>query len=103
MKEFGIRIALGASPPNLARAVFGELWWMSAIGIAVGVVTSIVAVDFLDAAYRNPLMTSRLVSLPVTQTIAAAATLVVITVAGMAMPLRRVLTMDVMRTVQGSG
>jgi len=102
LREFGIRMALGATTPSLARAVFGDLWWMSAIGIVVGVFASGRAVDFLDSAYRNPMMSGRLIILPVMPTIACAVTLVIISIVGTAMPLRRVLKMDVMRTVQGS-
>jgi hypothetical protein len=103
LREFGIRIALGASTPRLAGAVFGDLWWMSLLGVGIGVVASGRLTAFLDDMYRNPMMPGRLIVLPVMPMIACAVTLVVIAIVATAAPMRRVLRMDVMRTVQGSG
>jgi predicted permease len=36
--EIGIRMALGAEPRRVMRAILGEAWWMTAIGIAAGIV-----------------------------------------------------------------
>ena len=58
---------------------------------------------YLDALYRNPLMMQPLVRLHFAPTAATAATLVLIAIMGTPLPLRRVVRLDVMRTVQGSG
>ena len=58
---------------------------------------------YLDAMYRNPMAEHPLVQLHLVPTAVVAATLVLITVLGTSLPLRRVLRLDVMRTVQGSG
>ena len=103
LREFGIRIALGASTPRLARSLLGDLWWMAAIGIGVGFYAAGQVTDFLDTLYRPLLMERPLVTLPIVPTAVAAATLVVIAIVGTAVPLRRVMRLDVMRTVQGGG
>lgn len=103
LKEFGIRVALGANAPRLARIVFGDLWWMSAIAVVTGVVASGRVVAFLDSFYTNAFSTGRIVTLSVMPTVVSTSTLVLISLLGTIVPLRRVLRMDVMRTVQGSG
>jgi len=103
LREFGIRIALGASTPRLARAVYGDLWWMSSLAIAVGALVTGRLVSFLDALYRPMLMRGPLIVFPVVPTIVSAATLVVISVIGTAVPVRRVLRMDVIRAVMSGG
>ena len=57
-------------------------------------------VVFLDALFRSPMMVGPLVSLPVTPTIACAGTLTLVLLLGTAVPLRRVLRLDVMRVIQ---
>ncbi|HEX7937393.1 MAG TPA: ABC transporter permease [Gemmatimonadaceae bacterium] len=103
LREFGIRIALGASTPRLARAVYGDLWWMSALAIGVGVLATGRLVSFLDELYRPMMMRTPLIVFPVVPTIVSAATLVVISLIGTAMPVRRILRMDVIRAVMSGG
>lgn len=97
----GMSLATAVFSVGVARTVFGDLWWMAGIGISVGVVASSKLTLFLDALLRNPMMKAPLVTLQVTPTVASAVTLLVITVLGTSVPLRRVLRMDVMRAVQG--
>jgi len=103
LREFGIRIALGANARRLARIVLADLWWMAVIAIAIGVFAAGRVTTFLDNLYRPADLEQPLITLPLTPTLAAAATLLVIVAIGTAMPLRRVLTLDVMRTVRGVG
>jgi predicted permease len=102
LREFGIRVALGASTPNLARNILSELWWMAAIGIGVGLVASSSVTKYLDDLYRQSWMREPLVTLPVVPAAVCAATLALIAVVGTAVPLRRVLRMDVIRSIQGN-
>ena len=103
LREFGIRIALGASTPRLARTILADLWWMAAIGVGVGYYAASRLTDFLDTLYRLPWMRVPLVTLPILPTAVSATTLVLIAIVGTAVPLRRVMRLDVMRTVQGGG
>lgn len=103
LREFGIRIALGASTPRLARTILADLWWMAAVGIGIGFYAAGELTHFLDTLYRMPWMRAPLVTLPIVPTAVSAATLVVIAIVGTAVPLRRVMRLDVMRTVQGGG
>ena len=41
--EIGIRMALGAEPGRILRAILGEAWWMTALGIAAGIVGALAA------------------------------------------------------------
>jgi putative ABC transport system permease protein len=99
-RELGIRVALGAGRWHLARILLGELWWMSVLGVVAGVLASGRVVAFLDALFRNPMMRGPLVTLSVVPTIACASTLLVVLLLGTAVPLRRVLHLDVMRVMQ---
>lgn len=101
-RELAIRTALGARAPQLLRVVVSELWWMSAVGIVIAMLSSGRLVAFLDAAFRNPMSEVPLVRLAVAPTVASAATLLTIMAIGTIIPLRRILRLDVMRTVQGS-
>lgn len=101
-RELAIRLALGARHPHLIRVIGGELWWMAAVGIVVAMLASGQLVAFLDSIYRPTIMRSPLLTLPVGPVALAAATLVVIAAIGVALPLRRLLRLDVMRTVQSS-
>jgi putative ABC transport system permease protein len=103
MREFGIRVALGAGTQRLIGAVFSDLWWMATVGVGVGILVGGRLTAYLDNMYRNPMMSNPLIVLPVGQVVACAVTLVVILIVATAVPMRRVLRMDVMRTVQGSG
>jgi putative ABC transport system permease protein len=103
LREFGIRIALGATTPNLARNILGELWWMAAIGLGVGFFASGRVTEYMDELYRRPWMREPLVTLPIIPTAICAATLLLIALIGTAVPLRRVLRMDVIRSVMSGG
>jgi ABC-type antimicrobial peptide transport system permease subunit len=100
-RELGIRIALGASRSRLAYVVVNDLWWMAVVGITVGIVASGRLVNFLDAFVRTPATKGAFVTLPLLPTFASAVALFGIMLLGTAVPLRRVLRLDVMRTIQG--
>ena len=102
IREFGIRIALGASTPRLTRLIIGDLWWMSILGIVLGFYAAGELTNFLDTLYRPMQMRQPLVTLPIIPTLVSGGTLVVIAFVGTIVPLRRVLRLDVMRTVQGA-
>lgn len=99
-REVGIRIALGAGASHVAYIVLEDLWWMAVLGLAVGAIATARLVIFLDTLYRNPMVTVPLVRLPVGPMIASAIALGMILVVGTAVPLRRILRIDVMRTIQ---
>jgi predicted permease len=99
LREFGIRIALGANAPRLVRTMFADMWWMAPLGIGAGLFAAGRLTAYLDALYRNPLMTQPLVRLHFAPTAATAVTLFVIMLVGSSLPMRRVLRLDVMRTV----
>jgi len=99
-RELGIRVALGASPVNVASVLLADLWWMAAIGLAAGALATSRLVVFLDAIFRNPLVTVPLIRVPVGPMLASAGALGLIMLVGTALPLRRILRLDVMRTIQ---
>lgn len=99
-KDFGIRIALGASPPKLVQALLGELWLVALMSVGIAWAASGRLTVFLDDMLRNPMMEHPLIVFRVVPAIAAAAGLCVVMLLGTAVPLRRVLRMDVMRAMQ---
>jgi putative ABC transport system permease protein len=101
-RELAIRVALGAHGRNLFRVISGELWWMAALAVVVAALASMQLVAFLDSIYRPSLMRSALVRLPIGPLAASGVTLVLVMALAVSVPLRRVLRLDVMRTVQGS-
>ena len=103
LRDYGIRLALGANATRLLQVMFADTWWMAPLGVGVGVLAAGRLTAYLDAMYRNPMMKQPLVVLHVGPTSAAAAALIAIAILGTSLPLRRVLKMDVMRTVQGGG
>jgi ABC-type antimicrobial peptide transport system permease subunit len=103
LRELGIRLALGADAPRVAKAMFADLWWIVPLGVGVGLLAAGLLTSFLNQMYGNPMSAVPFVTLKPGPTIAATLTLVVIAVAGTAMPLRRVLTLDIMRTIQRGG
>ena len=48
VREFGLRIALGASAPQVVAAVVGESFRMTAIGLVVGFALSVVTATLLS-------------------------------------------------------
>jgi putative ABC transport system permease protein len=103
LRDYGIRLALGANAPRLLQVMFADVWWMAPLGVGVGVLAAGRLTAYLDALYRNPMLKGPLVVLHVGPTVAAALSLIAIAVLGTSLPLRRILKLDVMRTVQGSG
>jgi len=102
LREMAIRIALGASPVHLARIAIAEVWWMAAISIVAAIAASGRATVFLDALFRNPMMKGPLVTLAVGPTLVSGIVLLVVMCVGIALPLRRVLTLDVSKAVQSN-
>jgi hypothetical protein len=98
-RDLGIRIALGGRPWDVASVVLADLWWMAGIGILAGALATSRLVAFLDALYRNPMLTVPLIRVPVVPMIASAIALALIMILGTAIPLRRVLRIDVVRTI----
>ena len=103
LREFGIRIALGANTQKLAGAIAADLWWMAALGIGLGFYAATRLTEFLDAYYRMPWMKQPLVTMPIVPTVVSAGTLLIIAIIGTAVPLRRILRMDVIRAVMSGG
>lgn len=101
-RDFGIRIALGASPFGIVRIVLTDLAWVTIIGILAGLATSWYIVAMLDTALRSPWMKESLVSLAAIPTVSCIAALVFTLAIGTVMPLRRILRMDVVKTIQRS-
>ena len=98
-REFGIRVALGASPVRLAHALLGELWATAIIGSLVALIAASRVTSFLDMRLRNPLAEYPLVTFQPEAALAAAAALVLVMLLGAGMPLRSVLRLDVMRAI----
>lgn len=101
LREMGIRLALGADAVRVAKALFADLWWIVPLGAGIGFVTAGLLTSFLNQMYGNPMSAARLITLKPGPTVAATLTLVVIAIAGTAMPFRRVLKLDIMRTIRG--
>jgi putative ABC transport system permease protein len=102
-REFGIRIALGASRRTLANSLVGEMWPMAGLGIAVAIYAAGRLTTFLDDQLRNPLAEHPVVVFQLIPALAVAITLSLVLVTGTAMPLRRVLRMNVMAAIRGEG
>lgn len=100
-REFGIRMALGATPRRLAWLVLGELRWSALIGVAAGLLASVKLTTWLDAVVRPVYMTTPLVTLPLAAVSVSSIALVLIVTLGAGVPLRRVLRMDVARSLSG--
>ncbi|MGH7617919.1 MAG: ABC transporter permease [Gemmatimonadaceae bacterium] len=102
IREFGVRVALGAPRARLVGVIAGELWWMGCIGVAAGYFMSTRAALLLDAQFQNPLLRMQVVTFQLVPTLISAVALLLITALGTYVPLRRVLRMDVMRALQSS-
>jgi predicted permease len=98
-REFGIRIALGARPARIAASLLDELWSMVAIGIVVALVAAAYVTSFLDNRFRNPLAEQAPMTLPLLPALAAAFALCFVLLIANAVPMRRVLRLDVMRAI----
>jgi putative ABC transport system permease protein len=49
-KEFGIRLAMGATPADIARSVVGQGLWLAGIGIAAGLLASLWLMQLISGA-----------------------------------------------------
>ncbi|HXW04797.1 MAG TPA: ABC transporter permease [Vicinamibacterales bacterium] len=54
IREFAVRLALGAEPSRVARQVFARAWWLTAAGLAAGV-TMALALTLLLPALQVPI------------------------------------------------
>jgi putative ABC transport system permease protein len=52
--EFGIRLALGASPRDIHRLVLGETFWIAGIGTFVGGAISLLAARLMERVLTHP-------------------------------------------------
>jgi putative ABC transport system permease protein len=98
-REFGIRIALGARPARLATSLVEELWPMAAIGIPVALVGAARLTSFFDDRFSGPMAEQPLVLFQLGPALAAAVALCVVLLVANAVPMRRVLRLDVMRAI----
>jgi putative ABC transport system permease protein len=101
-RELGIRMALGAAPARLVWMVLGGLRWSSAVGILVGLIVSARLTAWLDQIFRPGYMSAPLVTLPLAAIFASIVALIVILAVGAGVPLRRMLRMDIARSLVGS-
>jgi predicted permease len=83
VREFGIRIALGAAPARVGRMVLGDGFRLVAIGTVVGLVAAFGATRFLRALLYEVKPTS------ITEFGSATAVLVVVTLCATLLPARR--------------
>jgi ABC-type antimicrobial peptide transport system permease subunit len=51
--EIGIRLALGARPSGVVRMVLGQIGWLLAVGVALGLAISLWASGFVRAQLFN--------------------------------------------------
>lgn len=99
-RELGIRVALGASPAAIVRVVVADLASVAAIGMILGLVASQQIVSMLDAVLRSPWMKGSFVSLAAVPTLSCVVALLIVVALGTAVPLSRILGMDVVHTLQ---
>lgn len=101
-REFGIRMALGASNARVMRTLFREFGWVAAGAVAAGLLVGGRAVLLVDLYLRDPVLPRPLISMQLLPVGVATATLAIVMAVGTAIPLRRVLRQDVVRAIQGN-
>jgi predicted lysophospholipase L1 biosynthesis ABC-type transport system permease subunit len=94
MREFGVRLALGARPGDLIRTVLGRGVALAALGMAIGVLGVLTAGRVLESFLFGVQPTD-----PVTLAVASAA-IVVVGVAASLVPARRAASVDPMSTLK---
>ena len=98
-REFGIRLALGATDARIIRMIAGELWCMAGGGSLIGLLLATRVIGALDSFLRNPLAPRTVISFPVIPACAAALALCIIALVGTLMPIRKALRLDIARVV----
>ncbi|HVH56107.1 MAG TPA: ABC transporter permease, partial [Vicinamibacterales bacterium] len=94
-QEFGVRLALGASPASLLAMVMKQAFWLVAAGLAIGVVAAL-----LSSRALRTLLFSVTPTDPTTYVLVAVA-FVVIGLIACAMPARRAASVDPMIALRG--
>jgi putative ABC transport system permease protein len=94
-QEFGVRLALGASPASLLAMVMKQALWLVAAGLAIGVVAAL-----LSSRALRTLLFSVTPTDPTTYVLVAVA-FVVIGLIACAMPARRAASVDPMIALRG--
>jgi len=101
-REIGIRMALGAAPARMIWLIVGGLRWSVVAGLCFGLLATVEATAWLDSMFRPGYMTARLIATPVAAICASMVSLLAIMAVGAGVPLRRMLRMDVARSIGGS-
>jgi predicted permease len=96
MREFGVRLALGARPADIGRIVVRDTATVALLGLGLGLVLSTLAAS----AIRSSLFETALPWHPVPIVVAASAVLVIAVLAAFA-PARRVMAIDPVSTLRG--
>ena len=100
-REFGIRVALGATPRRLVRALVADLGTVALLATLGGLLLGSRAVYIADTYLRNPLAGKPALTMQLAPVAVVAVTLLVVMALGMALPIRRMLRQDVVRSIQG--
>jgi putative ABC transport system permease protein len=98
-REFGIRLALGATNGRVVGMLVREIWTMAALGSIAGLLLASRVIRTLDIYLRNPFALHPVVTFPLVPVTLAAAGLLGIAVVGTVLPARRALRMDIARVV----
>ena len=100
-REIGIRVALGATPRRLVRALVADLGTVALLATLGGLLLGSRAVYIADTYLRNPLAGKPALTMQLAPVAVVAVTLLVVMALGMALPIRRMLRQDVVRSIQG--
>jgi predicted permease len=95
LREIGLRIALGAAPQNVRRMVLGQVAWMAAIGVGVGV-----SLALLIGQVGRTILYGLSAADPLVPTAAVLTLLAVVLVAGY-LPARRAAHVDPVTALRG--
>jgi putative ABC transport system permease protein len=94
MHEFGVRLALGASPPALLRAVVGDALATAAVGLLIGVAGMVAGARVIASTVESS------ITLDASALALAAAVVIAVTLAASVIPGRRVMRVDPIVTLR---
>jgi len=97
-REFGIRLALGATDARVVRMLVSEIWRMAALGSLIGLGVAWRATNSLDG-YLNPFAFHSAISVPIVPTVAGTCALLFIGIVGTVLPARKAMRLDIARVI----
>jgi predicted permease len=96
IREFGVRLALGATPANIGRVVLTETVWVTAAGLALGLIVATLSAS----AMRAGMIETASPFDPLPPAVILSAMLVIAFLAALT-PARRVMAIDPVKTLRG--